>query len=142
MASIFILEDTTERIEEFKNIFKNHLDNVYIATNYEEALSLLSSIPFDILFLDHDLGGNQIVTKDNWEKFLETEEKSGSDVARWLIENITNSPLIVVHSYNPYGAKNMLDILTKAGFQVILAPFYTKPFFKTIEDIKTKLGLY
>ena len=67
--------------------------------------------PFDVIFLDHDLGLQQFVS--------ETDRNTGSEVVRWLVANATETlrrSLIIVHSHNPPAAENMHANLKGAGF--------------------------
>ena len=67
--SIFVLDDSEERME----IFRERLGNIIEAKNYSQAIYWLKcSGPFDVVYLDHDLG----------------EDRSGLDVAR----HIANMP--------------------------------------------------
>ena len=78
-------------------------DNWIVARNYKEAINIITknNCPFFISF-DHDLG----------------EEKTGYDVAKWLIETDLNYPGFIhnnfdfkVHSANPVGKENIEKLL-------------------------------
>ena len=79
-----------------------------MATTANEAIEILKKgIDFDLISLDHDLGG---------EVFCSSElENSGYRVAQFLSDKEIKGD-IVIHSWNPVGAKNMLNILPKAVY--------------------------
>jgi CheY-like chemotaxis protein len=103
---IFILEDMQIRINIFKKWYEAH--ELVIVTNAEEAINILSKdLEWDVLFLDHDLGGKIFVSiKD---------ENTGSRVAKFLC-NKSIKGRIIIHSWNPVGAKNMLNYLSYAEY--------------------------
>ena len=95
--NILILEDSNERaVAFFRNLPKHDLCFVKTA---QEAVSQLIDDEWDVLFLDHDLGGKILQPSD---------ENSGYGVACWLAENQDRKPaLIIIHSLNPVGALRM-----------------------------------
>jgi CheY-like chemotaxis protein len=101
---ILILEDDRNR----QRIFIERLigTNAVIVETVEAAIDLLSSQDWDYLFLDHDLGGEQMVPSG---------PGTGYEVAKWLAENPSRQPPnIIIHSYNPAGAQNMHGVLPNA----------------------------
>lgn len=72
---ILVLEDDPSRITVFKRSFVGH--DVDFAETAAGAIGFLSSFRYDIIFLDHDLGG---------EKWVSSSHKNtGSEVVRWLV---------------------------------------------------------
>lgn len=70
---------------------------------------------YDLIFLDHDLGGRTFVSSE--------EENTGYQVARFLSDKLKSwqsqrRPRIVVHSWNPAGAERMVKALDAAGYKV------------------------
>jgi len=96
---VLILEDNAERVKQFnKNIAPCH--TVIVTDDALQCIEFLKSDMFDVLFLDHDLGGEIYVDIN--------EENTGSTVARWLSENPSRIPeSVYLHSLNEYGRKNM-----------------------------------
>jgi len=115
--NILILEDdpTGTRIPAFKRKFVGHIATFVETT--KDAIRLLNEFPagyWDILFLDHDLGG---------EEMVESGPGTGYEVACWLEENPSKKPnRIYLHSLNPVGRQNMKRALPDA----IEAPFAWK----------------
>ena len=101
---ILILDDNENRHKEFnKRLIGHVVKNVYTV---EETIKYLEEEKWDFVFLDHDLGG----------KINEPSGPStGYEVARWLQNNPNRQPdQIVIHSYNPTGARNMKSLLPNA----------------------------
>jgi len=112
MAAVLILEDDPFRVKAFKRKFIGH--SVTVTDNATEAIVLLKSKSWDYLFLDHDLGGEQMVSSG---------PGTGYEVAKFLEENPQYQPVnIALHSLNPSGRKNMQMALPEA----IEAPFCWK----------------
>lgn len=81
------------------------LMSVNNAWDCKEILSKMS--PFDVLFLDHDLG-NQVYV-DSYE------ENTGYQVARHIAGNSISFTDCYIHSMNEFGAKLMLELLKPVG---------------------------
>jgi hypothetical protein len=72
-----------------------------------DAINYLNNETWDLLLLDHDLGGEQMVDHSN--------KNTGSEVARWLNENPAKKPqAIILHSFNPVGRLNMKKLLPES----------------------------
>lgn len=113
--NIFILENSSHRIAQFLGTLHKH--DVTLCSTYEAAIESWKP-PYDLMLLDHDLGGHQFVSSDG-------EEMTGAHFATWLITNPNAGPLppTIVHSYNLNGAKRIQAILQDAGVGVIREPF-------------------
>ena len=72
-------------------------DNWVIARSYNEAIDLINNNNINQLSLDHDLG----------------EERSGYDIAMYLVENNIYPKKIHIHSANPVGVKNISMLLCR-----------------------------
>lgn len=106
---ILILEDDAERCKHFSRALIGH--EVDITEFSKEAIKLLSNKNYDILFLDHDLGG---------KTYVDSGDGTGYEVAKWLSHNTGRKPKeIYLHSLNEWGRKNMKGVLPES----IEAPF-------------------
>lgn len=85
------------------------------AYTVEQAVELLKTKKYDIIFLDHDLGGEEMVSSDR--------EDTGMTVAKFMVEEEILTELVVVHSCNPAGAANMTALLRQDGYEVMQIPF-------------------
>ena len=103
---ILILEDDPERQIRFRRKMIGHY--VVITEFAAEAIRLLQEENWNLLCLDHDLGGKVFVDSS-------TESNTGYAVAKWLEEHPDRQPnQILLHSLNPSGRKNMADCLPDA----------------------------
>lgn len=98
---------------------------VHVWTVDECVEALQSKGPFDHIYLDHDL--NQYVNvHGRVSKYAATygeHNLDGADVASWMARNMQERPRVTVHSFNPDGARQMVDILKDAGFPVVYELF-------------------
>lgn len=76
-------------------VWKEDVVKVTIARTYDETIELLKNYKYDIIDLDHDLG----------------EEKTGYDVAKFIVEEQINIPTVYVHTANPVGRMNIIDLM-------------------------------
>lgn len=115
---IFVLDDSPLRLNIFKRRFQPHGHTVFTAMTAKEAIDIIEGEEdFDIIFLDHDLGGRP---PEYYGQDCDPEHKNtGSEVARWLSKNGIPCQ-VVVHSRNPIGAQSIKDIV---GVTAIVMPF-------------------
>lgn len=122
MKTFFILEDNSERMTIFNDIFKNRFGKnykIYSSDNVERAKAIFADhYPFDTIFLDHDL--------DNRVYVSSKEKNTGYSFASWIEENYRESiknKQIIIHSMNSVGANNIKSILpnsTIVPFNVLI----------------------
>lgn len=116
MARVFILEDDPIRIEQFREAGLSQ--ELTVAESVDEAKQVYIPGSYDLLLLDHDLGGQQMVESEN--------PNTGAEFCKWVVEaekGIENDPVVVVHSYNPQGAQTMRNTLYDDGWMVVINPF-------------------
>lgn len=114
---VFILEDSEDRMVEFRKRFKDkalitHSDKV------EEAKKLFSEEEFwDLILLDHDLGGEAYVNSNH--------PNTGAAFCRWLAKKneVKYPSQIVIHSANQIGAKEMAKTLREAQMVCSYHPY-------------------
>lgn len=108
MIQILILEDDDLRVIEFKKrIAETNADiNLIVVDQAIECIKHLSTQKFDIIFLDHDLGGEVLVSS--------TKENTGATVARFWksSDNMNKYTTVVIHSLNPAGSSYMMNIIS------------------------------
>ena len=107
---ILILEDNDERLTQFqRNLCGCEL---MIVKEAIYAINYLNNEKWDVLFLDHDLGGQVNVNS--------IEENTGGAVARFLRDHPDRMPnLVILHSLNMAGCKYMKNILPDS----VMMPF-------------------
>mgnify|MGYP000892655655 CR=1 FL=1 len=122
----FVLEDDPERIKQFKKRFAEKNWEYVIVSDVVSAIKALSTITFNILFLDHDLGGEVYVDILN--------SNTGSELARWISDNgVKGDPVVIIHSLNTVGQAYMSSLI-KNPFVI---PFV---WTKNIFDSKIQIG--
>ena len=95
VPDIFILEDSPERIKWFQTTFGDC--NLVYTKDVKTACDELRTKDYDIIFLDRDIGH---------------PKENGEDVA-WIMkeEQLANDALIIVHTVNPCGQRNIKKYL-------------------------------
>ena len=125
---IFILEDDHERIKTFRRKLIGH--EIVVTETAQDAINTLGTerdamdraSRFDLIFLDHDLGGEQMVATAG--------RNTGSEVVRWMVLEMGKAPLVIVHSLNTPAAMEMQAKLCDAGFDC-----HRIPFTKLVHDL-------
>lgn len=111
---ILVLDDDEQRHEIFaKRLRGNEVKHVFTSSQAIEALQNAFLAPFDLAYLDHDLGEK---INDPYPR-----EVTGDDVARWMVMELPierRPKQIIIHSWNPDGARRMANRLYEAGFHV------------------------
>lgn len=109
MKKVLVVDDDVERHVGFLRRLRKH--TVVSVGTYREAIEALErGSPYDVIFLDHDLG----------------ERRTGFDVAKYLVQEIDRElwpERVIVHSHNPVGALRIRDLLRDAGMEVQLRPY-------------------
>lgn len=102
---VLILEDDPVRIKKFKSIMLGINAKADFTETASDAINKLKQEEYDLILLDHDLGGEIYVATEN--------ENTGSAVARWISENpfTYKYPIVIVHSLNPAGAEYMVSLI-------------------------------
>lgn len=104
MADVLVLDDNKTRLQMFRRKFTGH--HVETVKTVKECIAKLKSDKWDYLFLDHDLGGQEMVPSG---------PGTGYEVAEWLAENPTRIPEeVILHTFNSPGAQNMKSKLPNA----------------------------
>ena len=112
---ILILEDNGDRVKKFFEMFEEY--SLVVVNSAADAISFASTSKFDAIFLDHDLGGKVYVNSE--------DENTGYQVAKMLSVSINHRTPVVIHSWNPDGAKKMKEALRDHNAQVEIVPFET-----------------
>lgn len=85
----------------------NNFNTIFVVQTYEEAIDFINNKAQDYqvyISFDHDLG----------------EEKSGYDIAKYLVENQIAIEGFKVHSANPVGRMNIEQLLTHYGYSKLI----------------------
>ncbi|MGE5457677.1 MAG: cyclic-phosphate processing receiver domain-containing protein, partial [Methanococcaceae archaeon] len=87
------------RMDMFRRMFTGH--EIHHAEHSSDAVEFLTCNKYDLICLDHDLGGTQIDFDP---------EDCGTIVAEYLNENPVESD-VIIHSYNSEAAERMLELI-------------------------------
>ena len=102
--SVLFLDDNEYRIKSFRS-------KVPYATTVETAAECIKELEFpavwDIVFLDHDLGGDTFVDSAGLE--------TGMEVVRQVCRKRYTVGAFIVHTHNPGAAETMASLLDAAG---------------------------
>lgn len=103
---ILVLDDDQYRLKQFQQRLIGHV--VHCTETASDTIKMLSEESFDVVFLDHDLGGTA---------YVPSGPGTGYEVAKWLSEHVDRKPKqIVIHSFNAPGANNMKSLLPEAFY--------------------------
>ena len=105
---VFLLEDEAVRIGVFLRILGAHTDPgdvIHHATDVDSALRVWEP-PYDLLLLDHDLGGQQMAESHEYNTGYQFLVRVHEQVGRTLA---------IVHSWNPSGAWALVSLLRSIG---------------------------
>lgn len=110
---IFILEDSMERVRIFNATLGPKHDIVQVDTA-SKAIEWLQKQEFDVIFLDHDLGGQPPMYYGIDCDI--SNANTGSEVVRWMLSSVEFEfpELIIIHSVNVPAAKDMQQKLNDA----------------------------
>jgi CheY-like chemotaxis protein len=108
--TILFLDDDLTRQKRFRSICP-YAD---IVTTAVECIEAMKKNAYDIVCLDHDLGGKIMVSEES--------ENTGSEVSKWIVVNNPKIGKIIIHSFNFDAAKNMQARL-KDLYKVQVVPY-------------------
>lgn len=119
MKRVLFLDDDPQRHREFKRDIGTNGDFVYTA---EECIEKLKSNTYDVVSLDHDLGGETFVDPNG--------KNTGMEVVRFLEANALPQKLIVCHSYNTGAAPEMAKRLNALSHieKAVRMPFFIQDY--------------
>ena len=121
---ILALDDVKERHDAFRAWHER--DEVRSVYYYRDFLIAIEEGPWDLVYLDHDLGDEvegADTFVDGWGK---TREYDGTHAALRLCEQTAKgkfSGRVIIVSHNKDGAKSMRTDLQRSGIDVVWEPF-------------------
>lgn len=120
MKILFLDDDEVRQTMFFRKFLKFKQDGDILVTTrtVEETIEALKTKgPFDVIDLDHDLGG---------KIFVKEVEGTGYQVALFIENELPNELLpkhVIIHSYNPDGVRRMMESIAKRVTSVQYIPF-------------------
>jgi len=121
---VLLLDDDQSRIRAFLERMQPHPHEVYTVATAAACIEHLAEDVWDLVLLDHDLGGEVFVAS--------TRIDTGAEVVRWLESNVAPHGSFIVHSMNPVGAAGMYFDLQALGYKVTQAPFGSAEFWSAV----------
>lgn len=128
--TILFLDDDMTRTRAFISRLQPHARLIVTVETAGECIAQLDASAWDLVLLDHDLGGEVFVDS--------AQAETGAEVVRWLKGNRRDHGAFIVHSMNPVGAASMYFDLKEMGYRVSQAAFGSAEFWEMIAD---ELGL-
>ncbi len=121
---VLFLDDDPTRTKSFMSRVSPHDLHVVTVETAVECIEHLASSTWDLVLLDHDLGG---------EVFVESSRPdTGAEVVRWLGENRGDHGAFIVHSMNAVGAAGMFFDLQEMGYRVTQAAYGSPEFWSVV----------
>tara|TARA_R110000803_G_scaffold169444_2_gene232460 strand:+ start:2894 stop:3265 length:372 start_codon:yes stop_codon:yes gene_type:complete len=112
--NILFLDDDNERIRQFRT----KIPGAVVVKTAEQAIKALQKEDiWNIVFLDHDLGGEEFVDSNR--------EDCGMEVVRWIIKKDAHIRNIIVHTHNTPAGEYMTALLKEALYETNYVPFGT-----------------
>lgn len=124
---ILFLDDDHRRIAQFRSITAKLPCEVTIVETADECIARLGERSFDVVLLDHDLGGETYCDS--------SREDCGMEVVRWLKKNRGEHGGFICHSMNAIAATTMYFELASMGYRVEQAVFGSSEFQHYLHDM-------
>ena len=125
MKRVLFLDDDQQRIAHFRHMIAAVDCDLTVVETADECIAKLGSGPYDLVLLDHDLGGE--IYCDS------SREDCGMEVVRWLARNGGDHGDFIVHSFNEVAGATMYFQLDRMGYRVTQAPFGSAEFRRAVE---------
>jgi CheY-like chemotaxis protein len=123
---VLFLDDDKERIKKARPLFIGH--NLTVVENEKDAVAELDKITFELVSLDHDMAGCQMVPSG---------PGTGFEVAEFIasLDRAKQPKYIILHSFNEDGCKNMYKVLESANskLNIKILAFGSENYIKYIE---------
>ena len=111
---VLFLDDNERRCESFLATCRP-ATACTVVTTAQAAIEALGNTVYDVVFLDHDLGGAAMAASG---------PGTGYEVAQFIAEMDNRPRTVIIHSWNPAGAQAMRRCL-REKCDVIVFPFAT-----------------
>jgi len=123
LMRILVLDDDDMRHQYFAEELKGN-DVIHVHT-YDECVDALSNQePFEVVFLDHDLNDYKYKSElVGAGLYGGTQEMDGRDVTCYmttLLKDEQRPFQVIVHSWNPSGAEEMIATLKDGGYENVV----------------------
>ena len=120
MTSILFLDDDPLRCARFQALYAD----AAVVTTAPQAVAALRAQAWELVCLDHDLGGEMYVDS--------ARADTGMGVVRWIVAARPAVDRFIVHSFNDVGAALMVEALVGAGYRTTRVYFGVDGFPETL----------
>lgn len=118
---VLFLDDDHRRIDQIRLRMTDQPCDMTVVETADDCIAQLKAHTFDLVMLDHDLGG---------ETFCDSSrEDCGMEVVRWLKANGGDHGAFIVHTMNAVAAAGMYLELNAMGYNVRQAQFGSSLFY-------------
>ena len=115
MTAVLFLDDDTTR----QRRFAAANPGARITATAAETITMLMAQSWNVVHLDHDLGG---------EVYVDSNRKdTGAEVVRWILANRPRIGRVVVHTWNTVAGPRMSEDLQRAGYDAVWVRFALAP---------------
>lgn len=122
---VFVLEDDVTRMQHLLKVLPPGTDTTIITSC---AYAHKFQPPYDLILLDHDLGGRQMAL----------HEDCGATFLDLVMDRIPANALIVIHSFNAPAAWRMGKMLERNGkWMIYIAPFKSEAFNRILDQVSS-----
>lgn len=109
---VLFLDDSADRIAAAQRMFCE-AEFVSVTTTQAAIEQFNRAEPWYLVMLDHDLGA----------KTVDDQEDCGMRLVAWMIANLPDIQMVIIHSWNIPAAQQMTVMLQAVGYDVLQCPF-------------------
>lgn len=122
MKQVLFLDDDHRRISEIREEAERIGCDLTVVETADECIAELKARTFDLVMLDHDLGGETYCDS--------SREDCGMEVVRWIRSNGGEHGAFIVHTMNEVAAATMYMELRSLGHRVRQGGFGSTRFYE------------
>lgn len=127
MKRVLFLDDDKHRTMAFRDLMRLYDIVPDCVETAAECIERLKAVEYDLISLDHDLGGETFVDS--------AREDCGMEVVRWLRKHQKPQGFILVHSFNMLASKRMVYSLS-GGYAAFYVPFGSAQYIRKLAVIR------
>lgn len=126
MKRVLFLDDDHRRIALFQQFVEGLDCDLTIVETADQCIARLSEARYDLVLLDHDLGGE--IYCDS------SREDCGMEVVRWLATSRGDHGAFIVHTHNEIAGASMYFELKGLGYSVAQGMFGSTEFHRALSS--------
>lgn len=127
MKQVLFLDDDHHRIAEIRERAEELSLDLTVVETADDCIAELKQRMFDLVMLDHDLGG---------ETYCDSSRQDcGMEVVRWLKSNGGSHGAFMIHTMNEVAAATMYMELKELGYRVRQGGFGGEKFNRYLDEL-------